>query len=290
MDGLQRLSTIFEFTGELRGEKGNFAPPLVLNGTKMLPSLANKTWDSTDNSDTEPIGRVQQLSIKRARMRVEILKKESDPLAKYELFQRLNTGGTWLKPQEVRNVVMLMIDKDFHDWMHDVADFECFLETISLSEQARQRQQPVELAIRFFVYRNVPYKPGLDVHEYLDDAVIELAKSNDFAREAEASVFKQTFKILHEALGEDAFKRWDGSRFTGMFLMSAYEVVAYGLSQNVREVEKIPPPQRKQFIERRIVAMWNDEQFKRHSGAGVRGTTRLRNLLPIAENYFKVDR
>ena len=169
VDGLQRLSTILEFSGELRLADGDIAPPSVLNGTKMLPSLADKTWDSFDGLDSQPIGRAQQLEIKRARMRIEILKKESDPLAKFELFQRLNTGGTQLKPQEVRNVVMLMIDKNFHDWIHSLAHFEDFLKAISLSEQYLQRQMPIELALRFFVYRNVPYQSGLDVHEYLRD-------------------------------------------------------------------------------------------------------------------------
>jgi hypothetical protein len=289
VDGLQRLSTILEFAGELRTANGNIASPSILNGTKMLPSLANKTWNNFDGVESEPIGRAQQLEIKRARMRIEILKKESDPLAKFELFQRLNTGGTQLKPQEVRNVVMLMIDKDFHDWVHNLAHFEDFLETLSLSGQQVQRQMPVELALRLFVYRNVPYQSGLDVHEYIDDAVIDLARSDSFDRDSEADVFYRTFTILHEAVGADAFKRWDGERFTGMFLMSAFEIVTYGVSQNLDQVEGIQPSNRKQFIRSRIIRMWEDEKFQRNSGAGVRGTTRLRNLLPIASKYFKVD-
>src|SRR5262249_30131097 len=39
VDGLQRLSTIFEFMGILRDDKGQLKPPLVLEGTRYLPSL-----------------------------------------------------------------------------------------------------------------------------------------------------------------------------------------------------------------------------------------------------------
>jgi hypothetical protein len=287
VDGLQRISTILQFAGELRRD-GGIDPPLILDGTKALPSLANKTWDSVDG-DTEPIERARQLEIKRARMRVEILKRESDPLTKFELFQRLNTGGTQLKPQEVRNVVMLMIDEHFYNWVSDLARYEDFVATISLPKQALQRQQDVELVLRFFAYRNVPYQSGLDVHEYLDSAVIAMAVSNDFDRDSEASVFKRTFAMLHQALGGDAFKRWDGERFTGMFLMSAYEMVAYGLSKNVDDVEALPKLERAQVIKDKILNMWNDDTFQRNSGAGVRGTTRLRNLLPVAGKFFKVD-
>lgn len=289
VDGLQRLSTILEFAGQLKNADGYATPPLTLSGTKTLPSLANKTWAHTDDNDSEPLNRIQQLELKRARMRVEILKKESDPLAKFELFQRLNTGGTQLKPQEVRNVVMLMIDKSFHDWIHNLASLQDFTTTLSLSEQALQRQQAVELAIRFFVYRNVPFHPGLDVHEYIDDAIIKLAQSDEFNREGEADVFRRTFKVLHEAMGAEAFTRWNGDRFIGQFLMSAYEVVAYGLSRNIDNIEKIPSEERSSFVRDKIIAVWTDENFQRNSGAGVRGTTRLRNLMPVAAQYFTVE-
>src|SRR4028119_390265 len=44
VDGLQRLSTIFQFTGILKDEDGHLLPPLVLDATKYLPSLAGKVW------------------------------------------------------------------------------------------------------------------------------------------------------------------------------------------------------------------------------------------------------
>lgn len=289
VDGLQRLSTILEFAGQLRDADGNVSPPLTLNGTKTLPALADKTWAPSDEDGSEPLSRTQQLEVKRARIRVEILKKESDPQAKFELFQRLNTGGTQLKPQEIRNVVMLMIDRGFHDWIHDLANLEDFITTLSLAEQASQRQQAVELAIRFFVYRNIPYQPGLDVHEYIDDAMIKLAQSEDFDRQGEADVFRRTFKALHDAMGAEAFIRWNGERFLGKFLISAYEVVAYGLSRNIDEIENLPVEERASFIRDRIIAVWLDDNFQRYSGAGVRGTTRLRNLMPVAEQYFTIE-
>ena len=45
IDGLQRLSTIFQFAGILRKEDDSYESPLILEGTKYLPSLENKVWD-----------------------------------------------------------------------------------------------------------------------------------------------------------------------------------------------------------------------------------------------------
>ena len=81
VDGLQRLSTIFEFTGILKNEDGDIQALSTLEGTRYLPSLTGTRWESDDDEKSLP-GHLQ-IEIKRARLRVEILKKESDPAAKF---------------------------------------------------------------------------------------------------------------------------------------------------------------------------------------------------------------
>ena len=109
IDGLQRLSTIFEFAGILRLPKGETATPMSLGSAGFIPSLAGKYWNSTSDQEDNGIGRINQFEMRRARIRVEILRKESDPFVKYELFQRLNTGGAKLSEQEVRNCMTVML-------------------------------------------------------------------------------------------------------------------------------------------------------------------------------------
>jgi uncharacterized protein with ParB-like and HNH nuclease domain len=288
IDGLQRLSTIYEFVGVLRTDEGNITEPSVMEGTNLLPSLSNKSWDENEELGSESIGRVNKLEIKRARMRVEILKKESEPFAKFELFQRLNTGGSHLTEQEVRNAIIIMVNEGFFHWVSDLANLDSFSETISISENAKQKQYDLELALRFIIYRNIDYKSGLDVHEYLNVATLELAQSDDFDFEREADIFERTFDILNNTMGESSFKRWDGDRFTGQFLISAYEVIAVGISKNLESIEELNDEERQEFIEEKIINIWQDETFQENSGAGVRGTKRLSNLVPLAFDYFEL--
>lgn len=220
-------------------------------------------------------------------MRVEILKQESDPRAKYELFQRLNTGGDNLSEQEIRNCVGIMLNQPFQRWLSDLADEAGFRTTISQTETAIERQAHVELALRFLAFRHVPYKPGLDVHEYLDDALFKLATQADFDRTAERDVFLNTFRVLNEAMGSNAFKRWDGTNFGGKFLMSVFEVVALGASKNLPAIEALGIPACSEFLRRKCTELWANPNFNQNSGAGVRGTSRLSNLLPMAEPFFK---
>ena len=70
--------------------------------TKYLPSLEGKTWDG---SADKGIGRENQLLVKRSKIDVKIILKESSEASKYELFQRLNTGGAQLSDQELRHTL-----------------------------------------------------------------------------------------------------------------------------------------------------------------------------------------
>jgi Protein of unknown function DUF262 len=53
VDGLQRLSTIFQLVGILKDEQEQPVPPLILDETKYLPSLKGVQWDSHKNSSLE---------------------------------------------------------------------------------------------------------------------------------------------------------------------------------------------------------------------------------------------
>ncbi len=284
IDGLQRLSTVFEFVGILKNPDGGTKEPSVLEGTRFLPSLSGRKWTATNAQTDDGIGQAQQLQIKRARLRVEILKQDSDPKAKYELFQRLNTGGAGLSEQEVRNCVAVMLNKQFYEWLQERAATQSFLGTIDQTENALEKQMATELALRFLAFRSVPYSTGLDVHEYLDEALVTIASNDDYDQATEEQVFTGTFDLLNGALGAKAFKRWDGTDFKGKFLMSVFEVVATGVSHNLLAIQGEADPAA--FVTQRCQDLWQDAEFQRNSGAGVRGTQRLTNLLPMARTFF----
>ncbi len=288
IDGLQRLSTVFEFAGILRGDGDAVVPASSLGGTAFLPSLAGKRWEATTDQTGDGIGKEQQLQIKRARLRVEILKKESDPKAKFELFQRLNSGGANLTPQEVRNSVAVMLNPGLFDWLVQRSNDVNFKLTTAQTETALEQQAGVELALRFFAFRNVPYTSGLDVHEYLDEALEKMANNVAFPRQLEEEVFTKTFRWLSDALGDRAFKKWNAQQqqFMGKFLMSGFEVTSVGVAANVVELDAMNPEARNAHLLSRVQAIWEDDAFNANSGAGVRGTTRLANLLPMGQPFF----
>ncbi|NJL64533.1 MAG: DUF262 domain-containing protein [Methylacidiphilales bacterium] len=93
VDGLQRLSTIYQFVGILKDEFGKLLPPFTLQKTEYLPSLAGKLWKDINHLEGSDIGFTpeQRLLVRKAKINVNIVSAESNPQFKYDLFLRLNT-------------------------------------------------------------------------------------------------------------------------------------------------------------------------------------------------------
>ncbi|MGP5307132.1 DUF262 domain-containing protein [Vreelandella alkaliphila] len=286
IDGLQRLSTIFQYTGILKSPitqeiEGRFIP----KGTKLLPSLEGMMWEiNEEHEDVEkelplPI----RLDVERSRIRVEILKRESDNTAKYELFQRLNTGGAKLSEQEVRNCVLVMLNQGLYNKLETMNRNLDFERTTVLTDKAKSEQKPIELVFRFLSYRYQQYNPSIDVHDWLDDIAVAMANDTSYDIDKEEEIFNRTFSLINKCCGEDAFKKFDNGSFSRGFLISAYEAITHGVSKNIDFLEAQGP----EYLRNKIELMWSNDDFTLNARAGVRGTTRLGNILPVADKWFR---
>ena len=285
VDGLQRLSTIDQFVGILKGENGDVLPPLALEGTEYLPALDNKVWECDANPemafDTE-----QRLLLKRSKISASIILRESDARAKFDLFQRLNTGGSSLTQQEVRNCILVMLNRDLYNWLRELAGYEAFQECIGLSDRPILEQYDLELALRFIIFSDISFDKLSaigDVGAFLTESMISLAEDATFDRASAEGRFKATFDLLLEAAGDDAFSRYspERDRFLGGFILSAFEVIAFGLAYNA-----LAPPSI-ETIRANIKALWSNPIYKDWSGSGITATRRLPRLVPLGRESFK---
>lgn len=287
VDGLQRLSTIFQFVGILNDEKGEGVEPLVLERTKYLPALQGVQWEN-EAEPKKSLPKDLQLVIKRSKISASIVLKESDETAKYDLFQRLNTGGSELSPQEVRNCLLVMINKSFFDWLKDLPQNEPFISTTALSDRPLEEAYDVELALRFILLaqiKEVDIKSVRDVGVFLTDKMTEAAQNKQYKRNPLKTLFEDTFSVLDEVLGDDAFKRFSTKkgRHEGGFLLSLYEVVGLGTAFNIANGTLCP----KNKIAEKARSIWKDKNFTDWATAGVTAARRLPRLIPYGRNLFK---
>ncbi|MEI6499500.1 MAG: DUF262 domain-containing protein [Armatimonadota bacterium] len=289
IDGLQRLSTIFQFAGLMPAPKdmANGANgALRLLGTEFLPSLEGRAFE--DENPEKSFNTQQRLIFKRAKLDVVIIERESSEEAKYHLFERLNTGGSQLTEQEVRNSVLSMINPPFLARLDQWSEYGPFLDTVRLSDRQLIEQYDKELLLRFLLLRHATaedLKGMKDIGDYLMDRMRQTAENRDFDLDLEEEHFKATFDVLNDAIAGDAFRKYsaDDDRFSRGFSISAYEVIAIGIGRNLLNGKPIPPPEE---IIGLIKDVWKDETFLDRSGAGKRSTERIPHLIPLGERLF----
>jgi uncharacterized protein with ParB-like and HNH nuclease domain len=285
IDGLQRLSTIYEFVGIFKYNDQDKNIFFTLQKTTYLPSLEGKKWDDPEDRENS-FTQAQRLLIKRAKIAVNIVEKESDEMIKYELFQRLNTGGSIATSQEVRNCILLMLNKNLYKLMRSLADRESFKNCIALSDRLYEEQYDMELVLRFILLFDREdeslQKLGGDVSVFLTDTMREIALKKDLDINHIERAFDVTFNILNECTRDDSFKRYksEEKRFLGGFLLSAYEVVALGIGYNY---QNLPPTDQ---ISARIKSIWSNPTYQQWSGAGVNAARRLPYLIPLGRKNF----
>lgn len=230
VDGVQRISTILEFMGELKNEEGEKLPASILIKTNMLPSLEGMTWEQIPK---EPL----QIDFRRTKLEVKIIKSTSHQNAKFEVFQRLNYSSV-LSGQEFRNAVLIMLDKKLYEWLKVQAEYMTYNECLDLTERWKDEQYHYELVLRLYIFSLFVEKPIYKVDDFLNDnflynednSLIHKIQRGEFIVDSEKEKFFKTFRLLFKAKGKDVFKK-EGKGT--QFLESYFEAIAIGLYSNL---------------------------------------------------------
>ncbi len=287
VDGLQRLSTILSFLGELRDEdSGDLFSPSSLVKTRYLAGLEDATFSGPNALPTS-----LRLQFKRARLDFRILLKESDDKVKFELFDRLNSGGEPTSPQEVRTALILMTDSTFFTWLDGLRRSDDVSNSLALTDRNLNEQYDMELLIRFLSFdqsSTEELRSFADIDSFLTDTALSMAGDLNLDRGQLATRTLRVFEVV-AALGPDTFRKYDARRgkTVGAFSVSAYEAVTLGIAQNLDSWLAITRQQQSEALARCAQELWSDEEFKRNSGAGVRATTRAPKMGPVGRRLVK---
>lgn len=286
IDGLQRLSTLLELVGELREESGKLQKQLVLTRTRYLPSLEGKVWNPKPGKVELPES--AKITIKRARIDVNIVRQTSSEIAKYEIFQRLNTGGSAATEQEVRNCILIMANREFFKWIQDLSEDPNFRACILMTDRAYEEAYDLELVVRFVVLAKAT-EDGLnsiaELGNYLTEESRQLAADKKFATTKMEKVFRETFSFFADTLSQDSFRRYDGKskRYLGAMLISLFEVVAIGLGRQLLAGGSLPE---KTDFTKGHKKLWGNSQLAPFVGSGMPASRRIPRTVVFGESWL----
>ena len=221
IDGLQRLTTIINYVGtdEVIHGINPKCKKLKLSGLEKLSNINGLFFDDLPKS-------LQVMFMTRP-IRVTVLNDRSDFSIRYDLFERLNTGGVTLHPQEIRNCVFL---GKFNDFIKELAEFPAFKNVVKMTTNQSLTGSHEELVLKFLAYFQDRELFVHGVQDFLNNYMKK--KTKEFHDEQDLrTVFENTFLCLDRNLPE-GIVRGNRKNATPFVLFEAISIgVADALSQ-----------------------------------------------------------
>lgn len=222
VDGVQRLGTLAHFVGStalLRKIKKD--KPLKITGLEKLPSLNGLAYSDLPKST--------QLMFSTRPIRVTVLNDKSDLSVRFDLFERLNTGGISLTNQEIRNCIFR---GPYNDAIKKLTVNTDFASVLRLKPGDQNNGTPEEFVLRFFAFLEKYKEFDHSVKGFLNDYMKENASKPLPARFL--TLFRETFKLLNSALPKGVVK---GDR--AITPVNLYEAIAVGTALALKTNRKI---------------------------------------------------
>jgi hypothetical protein len=276
IDGLQRTSSVLQFLDHAAVDE----PELILTGCDILPDLNGLRFIDL------PL--TVRLKVKRSPIRATIINKSGDAFVKYELFKRLNTGGSILSPQEIRNCSSRMVDggETFYDAIQEMASHPTFIRAITrLPANFRDQRADEELVLRFFAVTKFREQYKGNIEEWLDSFMeIVLFKKIPFDLAVEQTRFYAVFDLIAEKLGDEAFTRFnENGQAVGRLAPAYYEASVCAFYSKAQIINALAPAQ----VKARLQAAFSDQRFLNSTGPGANTVPKLNERIAVVSDYFQ---
>lgn len=217
MDGLQRISTIIEY----------------LSNDFVLQDL--ELWSDLNGYSYNELPEELKRSINRRYLSAIIILKESNKSKEKEeeikqfIFERLNTGGMELSPQEIRNA---LYRGKFNEMINEVVSYSKFVEMIGNQKKKMTRMEDRELVLRFFAYKSsFENNVRLGTKEALDLYAKKARRLTHMEVGQAEEYFLTVIEAIYIYYGEKAFCKTNKSKFERMI----YDTLVLSFSKLIDE-------------------------------------------------------
>jgi len=253
VDGQQRLRSVFAyFEEEFPDTRQHFS----LRKVKAI-------WDGLSFSE---LNTAERIRLRDAVLRTIIIEQldPKDNTSMYHIFKRLNSGGTTLNAQEIRNALYY---GEFSKFLMELNSLDAWRAVLG-SDEADKRYRDVELVLRVLALaerRDSYYKP-------MKDFLTNFMKENRNDKEC-FGLYKENFengvKYAVEALGPRPFHRQRGLN------AAACDSVMVAFYRNWRK--------RKAGLKDRFAKLMSNEAFDRYISSSTTDVDTVKQRIELAE-------
>ena len=240
IDGLQRLSAFYNFLVGKKEEGSYKRKKEEFQGMQYLKDFNGCTFDALPR---QYIRRIKETTL----VAYNVEKGTPDEIV-FNIFQRINTGGMILKPQEIRQALYqgkatLLIEK--------LAECDEFLEATQRAVR-NDRMQDREYITRFIAFTELDFKKEYkgNIDEYLIKAMKLVNTYDEEDLERIERSFKRIMNYCTKVFGKYAFRKYNKNQRRGPINKAIFEMWIVCFSElSDSQLNKLVYDQR-QFLKR----------------------------------------
>lgn len=244
VDGLQRLSALKHFVNDKK---------LKLCGLEYLKELEGKTYDQLE--------RRYQRRIEETQVTVYLIEKGTPPEVKYNIFKRINTGGSPLSPQELRHALNPGKATKF---LAKLANCQEFQEVIDLSDSKKKRMDDREFVLGFLAFSLTSYESYQDGARdlFLNQGLVKGNKLSETELDNIENDFKRAMSAVGDIFGQNGFRKISYKKPRKYPVNKAlFETWSVNLSKLSSEKLQILKDHKQKLIDKFISYVDNDREF-----------------------------
>lgn len=251
---------------------------LTLEGCDLVQELNGMTF--------EDLPLTIRLRLKRTPIRTVIIKRQSSQFLRYEMFKRLNTGGSKLSDQDIRNVNARMLGDSgalFYKKLVKSAHYGPFKRTIELlPATSLETRTDEELVLRFFATKNYRAKFRGNVGDWLDGYMEDVLLGGHPFDADELQDFYAVFEVLAEKFGPYAFVKYRKGQPLGGVAPAYFEAVSIGALASLEKLRTLSAEHAREVLAGAV----ESKGFRRVTGPGANSLPKLESRIEIIADAF----
>ena len=264
IDGQQRLlSLLFFFNGVFNPVEGE-AKQRVFRMKKVQPQFEGKTFEQLDSRD--------RINLENCVIHATVVKQDApaeNDTSIYHIFERLNSGGRKLQPQEIRTAIY---HGTFIDSINDLNQHPSWR---TIYGRVNERMKDQELIIRYFAMLEGYSNYEAPMKEFINRFVKKHRNGNDKVEEY-STYFKQCCDIFLDATEAKPFRR------DVAINVAFYEAAMVALTEKIKR-DGVPD---NEFVKTKYEILLADEDFNNAISQSTGNKTGVLKRIERAKEIF----
>ncbi len=250
VDGYQRIMTVYDY---VRGIFSDDNKVFRLSNSKKI----NKRWRNKTFSE---LTIDEQRKIRSTTIHVIIFEQkepENDDTSLYQIFERINTSGRTLMPQEIRNCVY---QGTFNKMLLELNKDKNWRALFGLkTEDSRMRD--IEYILRFFAMKSDKVKKKssgqISLKKILNEYMKDYANADENVINEFKVDFTSTMEAIHDKIGANAFRNYSRGKFTNKFHPAIFDAISIAVSETIIHGNNF-----KSVTEKQHIMLLQNDDFK----------------------------